>query len=64
MSESPARYKTADEESLEDIVNRLDVALLKSSHLSLSADMEIVKQSLRNLEKGVEFLIKNLVTDV
>ena len=58
MSERPARYKTGNEDSLEDIVNRLDVdvALLKSSHLSLSADMEIVKQSLRNLEKGVEAL--------
>ena len=58
MSERPARYKTGNEDSLEDIVNRLDidVALLKSSHLSFSADMEIVKQGLRNLEKGVEAL--------
>ena len=55
MSERPARYKAGDEDTLEDIVSRLDVdvALLKSSHLSLTADMEIVKQSLRNLERAL-----------
>ena len=58
----PQKRGPSDEESLEDIVARLetDVSLLKSSHLSITGDLELVKQSLWNLERGVEFLIKNL----